>query len=84
MDATELEHLLSAGEGPGVAFARERARPDELAETLAAFANGRGGTLLLGVSGRARGRVEGIGDVAAARDLVLEAALSCTCLLYTS
>lgn len=78
MDATELEHLLSAGEGPGVAFARERTRPDELAETLAAFANGRGGTLLLGVSGRARGRVEGIGDVAAARDLVLEAALSCT------
>ncbi|MCS6883549.1 MAG: ATP-binding protein [Oscillochloridaceae bacterium] len=78
MDATELEQLLSAGEGPGVAFARERARPDELAETLAAFANGRGGTLLLGVSGRARGRVEGIGDVAAARDLVLEAALSCT------
>ncbi len=78
MDPEELERLLAAGEGPRVAFARERARPEELAETLAAFANGRGGTLLLGVSGRARGRVEGIGDLAAARDLVLEAALSCT------
>ena len=74
----ELEHLLGAGEGPQVAFARERARPDELAETLAAFANGRGGLLLLGVVGRTRGRVEGVTDVAAARDLVLEAALSCT------
>ncbi len=74
----ELERLLSAGEGPQVGFARERARPDELAETLAAFANGRGGTLVLGVSGRTRARLEGVADVAAARDLVLEAALVCT------
>ncbi len=74
----ELERLLSAGEGPQVGFARERARPDELAETLAAFANGRGGTLVLGVSGRTRARIEGVADVAAARDLVLEAALVCT------
>lgn len=74
----ELERLLSAGEGPQVSFARERARPDELAETLAAFANGRGGTLVLGVSGRTRARLEGVANVAAARDLVLEAALVCT------
>lgn len=74
----ELERLIAGGEGPQVGFARERARPDELAETLAAFANGRGGTLVLGVSGRTRARLEGVADVAAARDLVLEAALVCT------
>lgn len=74
----ELERLIAGGEGPQVGFARERVRPDELAETLAAFANGRGGTLVLGVSGRTRARLEGVTDVAAARDLVLEAALVCT------
>jgi ATP-dependent DNA helicase RecG len=74
----QLDTLLAAGEGPRLAFARERARLDELAETLVAFANGSGGTLVLGVSGRARARVEGVADAAAARDLLLEAALACT------
>jgi ATP-dependent DNA helicase RecG len=78
MELQELETLLVAGEGPRVAFARERARLEELAETLAAFANGPGGTLLLGVSGRARPKLEGLADPAAARELVLEAALACT------
>jgi ATP-dependent DNA helicase RecG len=78
MDLQELETLLAGGEGPRVAFARERARLEELAETLAAFANGPGGTLLLGVSGRARPKLEGLADPIAARELLLEAALACT------
>lgn len=77
-DAEDLATLLEGGEGPQVAFARERARLDELAETLVAFANGHGGTLVLGVSGRARPRLEALGDPAAARELLLEAALACT------
>lgn len=74
----DLVALLEAGEGPGLAFARERARPDELAETLAAFANGHGGTLVLGVAGRARAKLEGLADPQGARELLLEAALACT------
>jgi ATP-dependent DNA helicase RecG len=73
-----LDALLASGEGPRLAFARERARLDELAETLVAFANGQGGTLVLGVGGRGKGRPEGLTDPAAARDLLLEAALACT------
>jgi ATP-dependent DNA helicase RecG len=78
MEPDELVTLLGQGEGPQLAFARERARRDELAETLAAFANGQGGTLIMGLSGHARARVEGLSDPAAARELLLEAALACT------
>jgi ATP-dependent DNA helicase RecG len=74
----QLEGLLAEGEGPRLAYARERARLDEIAETLVAFANGQGGTLLLGVAGRARAKAEGLVDPAAARDLILDAALACT------
>src|SRR5919112_1513127 len=48
----ELEQLIAAGEGEHVAFLKEHPRLDELAETLVAFANRSGGTLLLGVGGR--------------------------------
>ncbi len=78
LDPEDLGPLLAGGEGPQVAFARERARLDELAETLVAFANGHGGTLVLGVAGRARPKIEGLADPAAARELLLEAALACT------
>ncbi len=74
----ELEHLLAAGEGERLAFGRERARRDELAETLVAFANRSGGLLVLGVTGRARAKIEGLADPEAARDLLIEAALACT------
>ena len=55
MDYDEsIEALLSLPEGPQLAFAREKTRLDDLAETLVSFANAQGGTLVLGVAGRAR------------------------------
>lgn len=77
MEHDEIAALLAQPEGPRLAFAREKARLDELAETLVAFANAHGGDLLLGVAGRARAKVEGLNDVAAARELLIEAALAC-------
>jgi ATP-dependent DNA helicase RecG len=74
----DVQALLEQAEGPRLAFARERARPDDLAETLVAFANAHGGHLLLGVGGRSRARIEGLRDPVAARDLLIEAALACT------
>ncbi|HEY1015093.1 MAG TPA: ATP-binding protein [Herpetosiphonaceae bacterium] len=73
-----VEDLLAQGESATVAFFRERFRPDDLAETLVAFANGAGGTAIVGVSGRARPKVEGLEDLAAAEEAALEAALACT------
>ncbi len=73
----ELEELLAAGETEQTAFVRERVRLEELAETLAALANRSGGVVLLGVTGRVRPKVEGIADVIAAEELVLDAALVC-------
>ncbi len=78
MEPEEIAALLASPEGPRLAFAREKARLDDIAETLVAFANAQGGELLLGASGRARAKAEGLGDVAAARELLLEAALACT------
>lgn len=74
----EIDDLLTVGETEQAAFFKERVRLDELAETLAAFANRSGGTILLGVSGRVRPKVEGLADPAAAAELVLDAALTCT------
>ncbi len=79
MDHDEsIEALLALPEGPQLAFAREKTRLDDLAETLVSFANAQGGTLVLGASGRAKARAEGVRDLASARDLLLEAALACT------
>lgn len=73
-----LDELLESGESTGLACFRERFRPDELAETLVAFANGSGGSILIGVGGRVRPRIEGVSDVVAAEEAALEAALACT------
>lgn len=73
-----LTELLTTGEDERLAFVRERVRADELAETLAAFANRRGGTAILGVAGRVRPKVEGLSDIAATEELALEAALLLT------
>ena len=73
-----LEEFLERGESTTVACFRERFRPDDLAETLVAFANGGGGTALIGVAGRVRPRIEGVNDLVAAEEAALEAALACT------
>jgi ATP-dependent DNA helicase RecG len=76
--AAEWRDLLQQSEGPHLAFVRERFKPDTLAETLVALANAQGGIVLIGVGGRARPRVEGVNDVVAVRNTLLEAALICT------
>ncbi len=73
-----LPAMLAQGEGMHLAFLRERCKLQELAETLVALANAQGGYLIIGVGGRTRPRAEGVQDVTAAREMVLEAALICT------
>lgn len=73
-----IADLLAQSEGPRLAFLRERFKPDDLAEALVALANAQGGTVVLGVGGRAHARIEGLKDVPAAREAALEAALICT------
>ncbi len=78
---TDQHETLSNHEQPAgqyVAFVRERFRPDDLAETLVAFANAGGGTVLVGASGQARPRFEGVRDAVATRQAILEAAYTCT------
>ncbi|MDP9309405.1 MAG: putative DNA binding domain-containing protein [Chloroflexota bacterium] len=74
----DLAQLLAAGENERTAFVKDRVRLEELAETLAALANRSGGTVLLGVGGRLRPKVDGVDEPANAEELVLDAALLCT------
>jgi ATP-dependent DNA helicase RecG len=74
----EISTILDQGEGPNLIFVKEKVKLDELAEALVALANAHGGTVLMGVSGRAKGKVEGLSDPAAAREKALTAALICT------
>ena len=71
----QILELLGGGEGDRLACMRGRVRPEDLAETLAALANRSGGTTILGAGGRGRPKIEGLQDVAAAEEVVLEAAL---------
>ncbi len=75
MQIDELRSLLAQKPGENLAFSPETVSFTELAETLAAFANGAGGTLLLGLS--ERGRPKGLADPEAALDQAIQAALSC-------
>jgi ATP-dependent DNA helicase RecG len=77
MELKSLSELLTQPEGKHLAFGRGKCKPDELAQTLVALANAQGGTVVIGVSGRGK-KLEGVGDVAAAREAVLDAALACT------
>jgi len=47
--AEDVRHLVAEGEGSRVEFKRGLPRPSKVARTLAAFANTRGGALLIGV-----------------------------------
>ncbi len=79
LSSAEVVALLAQPESEQVAWLRERSKPDEIAETLVAFANAHGGTLLIGVAGgRSRPRIEGVQDVATLREVVLEAMQACT------
>jgi ATP-dependent DNA helicase RecG len=71
-----LHNLLAEPEGAQLAFVRGNLKPDDLAETLAAFANAQGGTLVLGI-GRGR-KIEGVGDASLALAAVLDAGMACT------
>ncbi|MCG8351589.1 MAG: putative DNA binding domain-containing protein [Chloroflexales bacterium] len=76
--AETIDDLLAQAEGPRLAFFRERLKLDDLAETLVAMANAYGGAIVLGASGRARVKIEGLRNVDAARETALEASLACT------
>jgi ATP-dependent DNA helicase RecG len=72
----EVESLLAAGRGAHLELLPERTPRRRLAETMAAMANGEGGSILLGVSPR-RGQAQGLADTGQVRDRVLQAALAC-------
>jgi ATP-dependent DNA helicase RecG len=67
--------LMADGQGSELAYRSEATTPARLAETLVAFANGGGGTLLIGVDPRS-GRPGGLTDADAALDRALKAALA--------
>ena len=71
-DALSLDR---AQQGEHVAFVRERARASSLAETLVAFANAGGGSLLIGLDPRS-GKPTGLKDPESTVDRALQAALS--------
>src|ERR1035437_4563277 len=68
----EITQLITKGEGQTIEFKDERIKPSDLAETLAAFANSEGGTVLTGVADD--GSITGVGDVKTATDNILIAA----------
>lgn len=72
MTRQELLDLIAAGEGPEVEFQRSLGR--EFGRELCAFANGDGGTILLGVS--RSGEVVGVGNHRRTRVKVLTVARS--------
>lgn len=61
MTLQELSQLASLGEGTNLEFKRKVPRPERIAKELIAFANTRGGQLLLGVTDE--GEVVGLRDV---------------------
>jgi ATP-dependent DNA helicase RecG len=67
--------LIAAGRGLGTEFRAEATTPAKLAETLVAFANADGGTLLVGIDPRSA-KPQGLSDPDAALDRALKAALA--------
>lgn len=72
--AENILALIAEGMGADLHWYPEEVRTEELAETLAAMANGSGGKVLLGVSPRGR-RVQGVSDPESAADKIFQAAL---------
>jgi ATP-dependent DNA helicase RecG len=75
MQVNEIESHLAQAPGETLAFVPKTIEVDRLAEILAAFANGAGGILLVGVT--QKGKPTGLADPEAAVDKAVEAALSC-------
>ena len=75
MQPDEIKQLLAQKPGSTLAFARENSPVETLADTLAAFANGRGGTLVMGVSDK--GRLKGLTNPEDALDNAISAAFFC-------
>ncbi|MFO7635252.1 MAG: ATP-binding protein, partial [Caldilinea sp.] len=73
MALDEVKRLLAAGASPRVALLPAKSARQNLAETLAAMANAGGGVALLGVT--AKGSPQTGNDLAALRDLIVEASL---------
>jgi ATP-dependent DNA helicase RecG len=73
--AAGLRSVELVEQGGQVAFKPEATSPAKLAETLVAFANAEGGTLLVGVEPRS-GKPQGLQDAEATLDRALQAALA--------
>lgn len=73
LNPEEVKRMLAAGPSTRVAFLPAKTSRQNLAETLAAMANAEGGVLLLGVS--AKGAPQPDADLAALRELLMEASL---------
>jgi len=76
MQRSEVLALIAQGEGPGVEFKSEAAKPGKLAEALIAFANAEGGLLIIGVDART-GRIAGVNRPKEAQAAVIEATRLC-------
>ncbi|ACL23178.1 ATP-binding protein [Chloroflexus aggregans] len=76
MESSPIAALPGQAPGPRLAFAGDRQRPDEIAESLAALANAHGGALV--ISGGRGSQLAPLRDPAAAIELALSAALACT------
>lgn len=76
MNAEEITLLYNKGQNETVAFEVESVAMNRLAETLAAFANLDGGTVLLGIDPKGNA-VRGVRAVDAATDKALAAGLRC-------
>jgi ATP-dependent DNA helicase RecG len=71
--ADDIGQLIKQGRGQRIDWFSDQTPPDTLAAAMLAMANSQGGTILLGVSGNT---VEGVHNVSASVDLLLQAALS--------
>lgn len=76
LSKNDILNLCQQGRGPTVEFLPESTAPPKLAETLMALANARGGTLLVGAETRS-GQLQGVKDIEAARERVLQAIPLC-------
>lgn len=72
--AHDIRNLLASGRGPGVDWFPEGASPSQVAASMVGLANGSGGVLIVGVAPRSN-RIQGVADLTAGADLLLQSAL---------